>query len=390
MALVPFSYNTRSLFVRRSATVLTVLGIGATVAVLAGVLALQQGFVRLFSDHGREDLVVFLRQSSTNEGDSIFTRERAEVLMKSLPEFAEDANGQRLCSAESFLAVRRQKIDGNGETNVPVRGVRPMSFAIVGDALRIVEGRNLAPGTDEVIVGSKLVDRIAHCQLGDVVQFNMTPFRVVGIFEHDGPYSSEIWADRDRIGEALEQPVLNRVIGKLVPGTDVEALAERMIEDPQVPCKVMTERRYLQDQTGMMSAILGVIGFALATIMGVAAVFTATNTMLAALAARTNEIGILLSLGFRPFAIFVSFMFEALLLGLIGGAIGCLLALPLNGVDTGTTNFQTFTEVAFAFKITPFVLITAVLFSLVLGLLGGAWPALRAATMPPTHAMRRE
>jgi ABC-type lipoprotein release transport system permease subunit len=390
MALVPFSYNTRSLFVRRSSTILTVLGIGATVAVLAGVLALQQGFVALFTQNGREDVIVFLRQSSTNEGDSIFTRERAEILMKSLPEFAEDAGGQRVCTAESFCAVRRPKADGGGETNVPVRGVRPMTFTVIGEDLRIVAGRNLKPGTDEVIVGHKLVDRIQDCRLDDVIQFNMTPFRVVGIFEYDGPYSSEIWGDRERIAEALEQPVLNRVIGRLKPGTDVEELASRMMNDPQVPCKVMTEREYLASQTERLSVVLGFVGVILAAIMGVAAVFTATNTMLAALAARTNEIGILLALGFRPIAIFTSFLFEALLLGLIGGGIGCLLALPLNGVDTGTTNFQTFTEVAFAFKITPFVLITAVLFSLILGLFGGAWPALRAATMPPTQAMRRE
>lgn len=390
MALVPFSYNTRSLFVRRSATILTVLGIGATVAVLAGVLALQQGFVTLFDQGGREDVVVFLRQSSTNEGDSIFTRERAEILMKTLPEFAEDANGQRLCSAESYLAVRRPKLNGTGETNVPVRGVRPTSFAIIGDSLRIVSGRNMKPGEDEVIVGEKLVDRIENCRLGDVIQFNMTPFRVVGVFAYDGPFASEIWGDRERIAAALQEPVMNRVIGKLKLGTKVEELAHRMLEDPQVPCKVMTEREYLSSQTAAMSFILGALGFILASIMGVAAIFTATNTMLTALSARTNEIGILLSLGFRPFAIFTSFMFEALLLGLIGGAFGCLMALPLNGVNTGTTNFQTFTEVAFAFRVTPFVLITAVTYSLILGLFGGAIPALHAARMRPTEAMRRE
>ncbi len=389
MALVPFTYNTRSLFIRRSATLLTVLGIGATVAVLAGVLALQQGFETLFSRSGHDDIIVFMRPGSTSEGDSMFTLERVQILMKTVPDFELNADGQPLVSSESYLAVRRFKLDG-GETNVPVRGVQPMTFEIMGEALRLREGRRPTPGTDEVIVGHKLTDRIQDCQLGDVIQFNTTPFRVVGVFEHDGPYASEVWGDRDRISEALERPLFNRVIARLKPETNLAEFKTRMESDEQVPSKVMTEREYLVSQTLVLSTVLQILGTFLAVIMGVAAVFTATNTMLAALAARTNEIGILLALGFRPFAIFVSFMFEALLLGLIGGVVGCLMTLPIGGADTGTMNWQTFTEVAFAFRITPEVLITAVVFALILGLLGGAWPALRAARMPPTHAMRRE
>jgi putative ABC transport system permease protein len=405
MALVPFSYNTRSLFVRRSATLLTVLGIGATVAVLAGVLALQQGFERLFSDSGREDVAVFLRQGATNEGDSAFTRERAEILMKTLGVFDSNAKGQPLVVTESYLAVRRFKRAG-GETNVPVRGTEPIAFEIFGD-VKIVEGRSFKPGTDEVIVGKKLVDRIRDCQVGDVITFNVTPFKVVGVFDHDGPFASEIWGDRDRLNAALQRPIMNRVIGRVKPDTDIgynppmnifgggkapelTGLAAQLDKDPQVPCKVMNERQYLESQTLALSGVLKGLGFLLGVIMGIAAVFTATNTMLAALSARTTEIGILLALGFRPLAIFSSFMFEAVLLGLLGGAVGCLMALPLNGMKTGTMNFQTFTEVAFAFRVTPHVLVTAVTFALALGLLGGAWPALRAARMPPTHAMRRE
>lgn len=389
MAFVPLSYNLRSLLVRRSATLLTVLGIGATVAVLAGVLALQQGFATLFEENGRDDVVVFLRQGSTNEGDSVFSLERAQILMKTLPDIERPVDGQPLVSAEMYLAVRREKIDG-GETNVPVRGVQQGTFRILGGDIRFEHGRNFAPGTDEVVVGRKLADRIRDCRLGDTLVVNTTPFKVVGIFDHPGPFKSEIWGDRDRLAEALERPVYNRVIAMLKPGTDMAGLKERMESDPQVPCKVMTEREYLSSQTQAFSFVLRALGFFLAVIMGVAAVFTATNTMLAALAARTNEIGILLSLGFKPWAIFASFLFESLVLGLLGGAAGCLMALPLNGVDTGAMNFQTFTEVAFAFRVTPEVLTTAVSFALVLGLLGGALPALRAASLRPTEALRRD
>ena len=388
MALVPFSYNTRSLLVRRSATLLTVLGIGATVAVLAGVLALQQGFERLFTEGGRDDLIVILRKGASSEGESLFPRERVNTLIKSVPEIATNAAGLPMASAESYLAVRRFKLDG-GETNVPIRGVQPMTFELLGDTLPTIEGRRFRPGTDEVIVGSKLPGRIRDCRLGDVIVLNTTPFRVVGVFDHDGPFSSEIWADAERMGEALERSGFNRVIAKLAPEVSVTAFIEHLANHEQVASTAMTERVYFTSQTQKLSiALIGLGGF-LAVVMGVAAVFTATTTMLAALATRTHEIGILKSIGFRPVPIFLSFLFEALLLGLMGGVVGCLMTLPINGIETGTMNFDTFTEVAFAFRVTPRVLVTAVIFAVVLGLLGGAWPAWRAARMSPVEAWRR-
>jgi len=388
MALVPFSYNIRSLFVRRSATLLTVLGIGATVAVLSGVLALQQGFEKLFTESGREDLIVILRKGSPSEGESMFPRERVNTLIKSLPEIATNAAGLPMASGERYLAVRRFKLSG-GETNVPVRGVQPMTFELRGDTLPIVEGRNFRPGTDEVIVGSKLPGHIRDCRLDDVIVLNTTPFRVVGVFDHDGPFSSEIWGDAERMAVALVRSGFNRVIAKLRPEVSVSTFIERLANHEQVASKAMTERVYFNSQTKALSIVLLGLGGFLAVVMGIAAVFTATTTMLAALAARTHEIGILKSIGFRPVSIFLSFLFESLLLGLMGGVLGCLMTLPINGVETGTMNFQSFTEVAFAFRVTPQVLVTAVIFAVVLGLLGGAWPAWRAARMTPVEAWRR-
>lgn len=385
--LVPLSYNLRSLFVRRASTALTVLGIGATVAVLAGILALQQGFQTMFEDSGREDVGVFLRPGSQSEGESFFTRDRALQVVKTVPEIAVDENGQPLASAECYLAVRRFKVTG-GETNVPIRGVQPPTFKIFSE-LRITDGRNFLPGSDEVIVGRRLAGRIQNCNVGDVIQLNTTPFRVVGVFELEGPYGSEIWGDLDRMLAALDRPGPQRVVAKMREDADLTGLAERLESDKEVPARFQTERAHLAAQTTMLSSVLLGLGGLLGVIMGIAAVFTATNTMLAALSARTHEIGILLSVGFRPFPIFLSFLFESVLIGLLGGAVGCLMALPLNGMETGTTNFATFTEVAFAFRITPTVLVTAAIFSLLLGLFGGAWPAWRAARMSPTEALRR-
>lgn len=386
--MVPFSYNLRSLWVRKSATLLTVFGIGATVAVVAGVLALQQGFERLYSENGREDLAVFLRPGATNEGDSQFRREQAEILQKSLPEIALNEQGEPLASQECFLAVRRYKLDG-GETNVPIRGVQQQTFEIRAGEVSVAEGRTFTPGSDEVIVGEKLLGRIRGAAVGEVIVLNTTPFQVVGILASDGPFASEIWGDLDRMLEALERPNANRVIAQLREGTDFAALAARIESDKQVPAKLLTEREYLTGQTEILSTILKFLGGFLGVVMGIAAVFTATNTMLSAIASRTREIGILLASGFRPFPIFLSFVFESLVLGLVGGLLGCLMVLPINGIETGTTNFQTFTEVAFAFRVTPYVLTRAVLFALVLGLIGGALPALRASALSPTEALRR-
>lgn len=397
---IPLSYNLRSLWVRRGATLLTVLGMGATVAVVAGVLALQQGFQTLFTESGRDDVLIYLRLGSTRETDSGIRKETADTLIKTRAEIAQGQDGAPLASAEIFLAIRRYKIEG-GETNVPIRGVQPPAWEIHGDALRIAEGRRFEPGRDEVVVGQKLVDRIQNCKIGDVLTINVTPFKVVGILDHDGPFVSEIWGDVDRIGAALDRNRYNRVIAKVGAHVDLEPRGEdgepvavaqiraELENDKQTPANVYTERTYLTNQTGMLSGALYVLVGFLAVVMGAAAVFTAANTMQAALAARTREIGILKSIGFRPLPIFVAFLFESLVLGLMGGLAGCLMVLPLNGIETGTTNWDTFTEIAFAFRITPTVLQTALTYALVLGLLGGAIPALRAARQLPTVALRR-
>jgi putative ABC transport system permease protein len=175
---------------------------------------------------------------------------------------------------------------------------------------------------------------------------------------------------------------------RLVEAGELEALAARLEGDKEVPAKVMTERAFLESQTQALSFVLLNLGGFLGVIMGAAAILTAMNTMLAAVSARTHEIGVLLAMGYRPLPVFLSFQFEALLLGLMGGGLGCVLALFFNGIETGTMNFQTFTEFAFAFRVTPFVLIVSVVFATALGMLGGAWPAWRAARMKPTTALQ--
>lgn len=388
MALVPLQYNIRSLLVRSGNTWLCIFSIAATVAVLAGILSLQQGFETIFASRGREDMLVLLRTGATSEGESAFDRTRAQIALNEIPEIATDANGKPLASAELYLATLLARKDG-GKTNIPLRGVQPATFAIHGDNWSILDGRNFAPGTDEVVVGKALRDRIQNCEIGDTLRINVTPFRVVGVFESTGAYQTEVWGDVDRMRAALDVENYSRIIGVMRPDASVKDLAKRLEGDKRIPAKALSEKEYLSNQTGALTGLFTFLGAFLSVIMGLAAVFTGTNAMLSALAARTHEIGILLATGFRPFAVFLSFLLEAALLGLLGGIIGVVMVIPLNGIQTGTTNFATFTEVTFAFRTTPYAIAVAIIFALLLGIIGGAIPAYRASRMTPTQALRR-
>jgi len=389
MALVPLQYNVRSLLVRSGNTWLCVFSIAATVAVLAGILSLQQGFETIFASKGRDDMLILLRTGATSEGESAFDRDRAQIALNEIPEIATDENQKPLASAELYLATLLARKDG-GKTNVPLRGVQPATFAIHGDSWRIMEGgRNFEPGTDEVVVGKALSARMQNCEVGDILQINVTPFRVVGVFESTGAYQTEVWGDVNRMQAALKVENFSRIIGVMRPGASVAELAERLESDKRIPAKALSEREYLNNQTGALTGLFLFLGTFLSVIMGLAAVFTGTNAMLSALAARTHEIGVLLATGFRPSAVFLSFLFEAALLGLLGGIIGVAMVIPLNGLQTGTTNFATFTEVTFAFRTTPYAMGVAILFALLLGVFGGAIPAFRASRMTPTQALRR-
>lgn len=390
MRLVPLHYTVRSLVVRWSPSLFSALGIGLTVAVLGGVLALREGFRALLAETGGEDVVVYLRPGAQSEGESIVRHPVDTNVLKVRPEVAVNQDGVPLAAAESYLGLKLDRIDGSGTTIVTVRGVEiPVSMEIHGARWRIVDGRAPAPGTDEVVVGRPLLARIRDTGIGSTLVFNVTPFRVVGVFHHDGAYASEIWGDVTRINAALERPFRQRFVARVRPGTNVPAVAAALEHDKQVPVKAQTERAYFASQTTALAGVLGYLAGILTTLMGAAAVLGAVNTMLAAVGARTREVGILMSLGYRSGPIFVCFLLEAALIGLVGGVLGALLVLPFDGIETSTTNWSTFTEIAFAFRVTPQILGTSILVALVLGTLGGAVPAWRASRLVPTAALRR-
>jgi putative ABC transport system permease protein len=386
--LLPLRYSLRNVAVRRASALLTMLGIALTVAVFAGVLALREGFQSLYRSRGDPDIAIYMRPGASSEGESVIRREDAEVLVKSRPEVAKDAGGRPLAAAETYLAVYLEKKGGGGLTNVPLRGIQPMSLELMDDHVELVAGRWLEFGSDEVVVGEPLLERMEGAQIGDTITLNITPFKVVGVFHHDGAQAGEIWGDVERMMEALDRPFYQRVVARVVPGTDFAALAEEMEGDVRVPSKVQAEPAYLAAQTTFLSGTLNFLAYFLTIVMGASAVLGAVNTMLASVAARTHEIGVLMAVGYRRFAVFLTFLFEAALIGLLGGAAGVLMVLPFDGLQTGLTNFNTFTDVSFAFEVSPSLIGTAFGLSFVLGLVGGTLPAWRASRLVPVEALR--
>jgi len=272
---------------------------------------------------------------------------------------------------------------------VTVRGVDAGSLTL-RDRVKIVEGRMFTPGTDEVIAGSRIARRFANCAVGDRIRFGQREFTVVGHFSAAGSaFESEIWGDNPVLMPALQRDdVFQSLTFRMRDPARFAALKKELEADPRLQIQLKRESEFYDEQSGLLSRAILPLGIFITIIMAVGAVFGAMNTMYAAVGSRTREIATLLVLGFSPFAIMVSFVFESVFLALIGGLIGCLIALPINGITTSTTNFQSFSEVAFAFRITPAALATGMIFAAAMGLVGGFLPALRAARQTIASSLR--
>jgi len=383
---VPVRYHLRSLFVRRTATALTVLAVGFSVAILVLVLALARGFELSLAETGRPDNVIFLRKGATSEGESGLGRDVARTLL-ARPEIASAGDGSPQGSGEMYAGIALDRA-GGGMTNVSIRGTVPAMLA-VRDGVRLLEGRMFRAGSEEVVVGKGLVERVKGCRIGGAITFAGRSMPVVGILDGGGGApDSEIWGDVEVLLQVFQRGGFSAVFARLAEPGSLPALTQALEVDPRLQVKVLAERDYFRQQAGMQSTIFRVMAYFLAAVMAVGAIFGSTNTLLASLAGRTREIGTLLALGYRPFQILLGFLLEAVGIGLMGGVAGVAIAWPINGVATGTTNWKTFTEQAFAFAITPDVVLQAVFFAGIVGVVGGVIPAFRAAFLPPTAALR--
>lgn len=384
---IPFRYHLRSLLVRRTATLLTIVAIGFTVFILVLVLALAAGFEKSLAESGREDNAILMRDAALSEGESVIDREQAR-LFEDLPGIARNpADGRPFVCRDLYAGINMQKEIGGG-TNISVRGTEPSGLAL-RQGVRIAEGTMFRPGAEEVVVGRGLVERVKGCRLGGVIDFQVRQMKVVGILESQGGvFDSEIWADVEVMMQAFHREAYSSVLARMEDPSRLSELQEKVKADPRLPCKVVTERAYFRQQSGFLGIVLKFMAYFLASIMAVGAIFGSTNTLLASLAGRTREIGTLLALGYRPFHIWFGFLLEALLLGVLGAACGLLLSIPVHGAATGTTNWNTFTEQTFTFAVTPEVMLQAVFFAAFIGVIGGVIPAFRAAYLPPTEALR--
>jgi len=386
MAL-PLSYNVRNVRNRWQVTLLAISGIALVVAVFTVLMAMSEGFAMALRTTGRADNAMIVQRGSASELTSWIPLDQRQMIVVR-DEVERGPDGQPLASPEDVVVTMKPKKDGE-PTNITVRGVSPRAFAVRGE-IKIVEGRTFTPGLYEVIVGDKIAKRVQGLDIGAGVKLQKHEWKVVGTFtSKGGAFESEIWGDAEVMSVDFGRTGgSNAMSVRLKPGTDVATLDRWIRSNPQMQLQAVSERKYYDDQAGPLAKILRQLATFVAIIMGVGAVFGAMNTMYAIVAARTREIGTLRALGFSRRAILFSFVLESVTLALAGGAIGCLLAFPMNGYSTGTGQTQSFSEIAFAFRITPEIVTTALIFAVAMGVIGGLLPAFRAARLPITSALR--
>jgi len=383
---IPLKYNLRNLFVRKVSTTMTVLSIGLVVAVFIALMALGSGIDKTFVSSGDRRNVLILRKSSQVEGNSAVTKAEYQII-RYLPGIESGSNGQPLISPEVIVLLNIARKDGTGMANVSVRGVGPEAFE-VRPGLRIVEGRLFRPGFREMVASSNLVNRFVGIAPGRQIRFGKGNWTIVGRFEAGGTsFDSEIWANNDELISEFDRQGYSSVLLRCSDPKTQGDLFKQIADDRRMQLEALTEREYYDKQT-LAGAGIKILATLMTVFMGVGACFAAMNTMYAAVSNRTREIGTLRALGFSRASILASFLIEAVLLAMIGGGIGSLLALPVNGISTGSANFVTFSEVTYNFRITVPLVVTALALSGILGALGGFFPARSAAKQPIIDALR--
>lgn len=385
---VPLSYNLRSIRMRWQVTLLTIGGISVVVTVFLLLLSMLQGFQSALRSTGTDDNALILQRGSPAELTSALTREQVHLLSQSV-QVALGLNGQPLASPERVLMASLPRRGDGSPISISFRGVRPTAFS-VRTGVTVSQGRNFTQGQYEVIVGQRLLSRVADLALNSKVRIAQHDWHVVGIMEAaGGAFESEIWGDVELLGSVYHREEnYQSLTVRLTNRGALAALREEVAHNPQTQVLVQSERQYYEDLAGPTAKSLKALAILVALVMGLGAVFAAMNTMYGLIAARVREIGTLRALGFSGRSVLYSFLLESMGIALCGGALGCLLVLPINGLSTGTGQTSSFSEVVFAFRLTPPILLTGIGLAVFLGALGGLMPARRAARMPLTAALR--
>jgi putative ABC transport system permease protein len=384
---IPLSYIARNLWVRRLTTVLTAGGMALVVFVFAAVLMLDAGLKATLVATGSDNNVLFIRKGAETEIQSGVARDQA-ALIESLPQIARTANGEPLVSKEVVVLNSLPKIDSGKRANVPIRGVPPVGLTL-RPQVKIVVGRLFRPGSNEIIVGSSVARQFAGVEIGQALSFAQRQWTVVGIFDagHTA-FDSEIWGDAEQLLQAFRRGGFSSVIAQLSTPGAFDALNDLLANEPRLTVEVKREKQFYEDQSRQLSNFITYLGITLSVIFSLGAIIGAAITMYAAVATRTAEIGTLRALGFRRRAILIAFLLESLLLALVGGVAGLFAATFLQAITISTTNFQSFSEIAFSFALTPRIVVNTLVFALVMGLVGGLLPAFKAARMKIVDSLR--
>jgi len=384
--MIPLKYNIGNLTARRVSTLMTILGIGVVIAVMISMMALQNGVRSAVVSSGSKDNLMVMREGAAAELSSWVTKDAFRII-RALPGIAKDSSGAPMISPELVIIFKIPKKDDPKGSNVIVRGVTPEAFTM-RPYIRIVEGRMFKPGVNEVIVARRIRDRFVNTGLGDTFQFGSQKYNVVGVFDAQGTaFDSEMWCDADFLGQARKRDAYSSVILRPNDRDAFESIKAAIKNDNRLKFDVRSEYQYYADQTNGLMGIVVLV--AIVTIfMTIGAILGTMNTMFSAIASRGRELATMRALGFKRRTILLSVIIESAFISLLGGIAGLLLALPVNAISTGTTNFVTFSEVAFNFRIDSHVALTGILIALTAGIVGGALPALAAARMPITKALR--
>ena len=384
---IPLLYSYRNLWARKLTTVLTAGGMALVVFVFATVLMLDAGLQKTLVDTGAEDNVVVTRRGAGTEVQSVIDRQQSAAI-ESLPEVALGAGGRALLSKESVVLISLTKRDSASPANVIIRGSGE-SGLLLRPQLHIIGGRMFKPGSNEIIAGRSIAERFAGAGLGESLRFGGRDWVVVGIFDAGrSGFDSEVWGDADQLMQAFRRTIYSSVIFKLTDTQAFDALAQRIEKDPRLTVEAKREKRFYADQSETLSNFIRILGLTLSVIFSVGAMIGAMITMYAAVANRTNEIGALRALGFQRGAILVAFLAESLGLSLVGGLIGLALASCMQFFSISTMNWQSFAELAFSFTLNARIIFISIIFSLIMGLVGGFLPALRASRLRIVDALR--
>jgi ABC-type lipoprotein release transport system permease subunit len=387
MHAIPLSYIARNLRVRRVTTALTAGGMALVVYVFATVLMMSEGIRSTLVATGQPDNVMVLRKGAGAEINSAIGREQAAVI-ETLPGIATDGQGRALVSKEPVILNNLVKRASGKASNVTLRGSGEQGLAL-RPQLHLVEGRMFRAGSSEIIAARSIAARFEAVSLGAVLRFGGRDWTVVGLFDAGGSgFDSELWADAEQLMAAFRRQSYSSVVLRLADSAGFERLRERIESDPRLTLDAKREERFYAEQSEALANFIRILGTALAVIFSIGAVVGAMITMFGSVAARVGEIGTLRALGFRRSAVLLAFLGEALLLSLLGGVLGLAAALAMQAVSVSTTNFATFAELAFQFRMTAGIAVQSLLFALLMGFVGGFVPAWRAARMQIVDGLR--